>query len=530
MTVERIRSSYGLDRQGIVNVRREHWNHNTPTLYEDIVRREEGNITHLGPVAVQTGFHTGRAAKDKFIVEEPETKGRIWWGEGNRPFSQEAFENMFRRLQAYLQSRDVWIQDCFAGTDERYRLPIRIVTLTAWHSLFARNLFIQAEPEELADHVPEFTVLHAPYFQAIPEVDHTNSEAFILLNLARKLVLIGGTAYAGEIKKSIFTVLNYLLPQENVLSMHCSANMGVDGDVAIFFGLSGTGKTTLSADPKRRLIGDDEHGWSEDGVFNFEGGCYAKVIRLSPESEPEIYATTKRFGTILENVAYDPITRRLDLDDDALTENTRAAYHITAIPNALEDGKGRNPHNVVMLTADAFGVMPPIARLTPEQAMYHFISGYTAKVGGTEAGLKEPQAAFSACFGAPFMVLHPSRYAELLAERIRKHKSSCWLINTGWTGGPYGTGHRIAIEHTRAMLAAALEGKLDEKSFHRDEIFGLDVPDAVPGIPAEVLDPRKTWSDGKAYDDKARDLVERFRENFTQFEGKTPPEVAQAGP
>jgi len=312
--------------------------------------------------------------------------------------------------------------------------------------------------------------------------------------------------------------------------MHCSANMGVDGDVAVFFGLSGTGKTTLSADPRRRLIGDDEHGWSEDGVFNFEGGCYAKVIRLSPESEPEIYATTKRFGTILENVAYDPITRRLDLDDDALTENTRAAYHITAIPNALEEGKGGHPNNVVMLTADAFGVMPPIARLTPEQAMYHFISGYTAKVGGTEAGVKEPQATFSACFGAPFMVLHPSRYAELLAERIRKQKSSCWLINTGWTGGPYGTGHRIAIEHTRAMLAAALEGKLDEESFHRDEIFGLDVPDAVPGVPAEVLDPRKTWSDGKAYDDKAHELVERFRENFGHFEGETPPEVAQAGP
>ena len=529
MTVERIRSSYGLDRQGIVNVRREHWNHNTPTLYEDIVRREEGNITHLGPVAVQTGFHTGRAAKDKFIVEEPETKDRIWWGEGNRSISQEAFENMFRRLQAYLQSRDVWIQDCFAGTDERYRLPIRIVTLTAWHSLFARNLFIQAEPEELADHVPEFTVLHAPYFQAIREVDGTNSEAFILINLARKLVLIGGTAYAGEIKKSIFTVLNYLLPHENVLSMHCSANMGGDGDVAIFFGLSGTGKTTLSADPHRRLIGDDEHGWSEDGVFNFEGGCYAKVIRLSRESEPEIYATTERFGTILENVAYDPITRRLDLNGDALTENTRAAYHITAIPNALEEGKGGHPRNLIMLTADAFGVMPPIARLTPEQAMYHFISGYTAKVGGTEAGVREPQATFSACFGAPFMVLHPSRYADLLAARIREHQTRCWLVNTGWTGGPYGIGQRIAIEHTRAMLAAALEGELDDTAFRRDEVFGLDVPESVPDVPKGVLDPRGTWSDSKAYDEKARELVGRFRENFEQFTGKMPPEVGEAG-
>ncbi|MCK4301643.1 MAG: phosphoenolpyruvate carboxykinase (ATP), partial [candidate division Zixibacteria bacterium] len=373
MPVKRLFSKYGLENHGITNVSKVHWNHNTPMLYEDIIRRNEGQLAHLGPIVVRTGLHTGRAAKDKFIVEDPEHRDKVWWGKVNKPFSTDRFDLIFRRLQAYLQGRELYVQDCYAGRDKQYRLPVRVVTETAWHSLFARTMLIQARWDELENHTPQFTVLHVPNFQAIPEIDGTNSEAFILLNLQQMLVLIGGTSYAGEIKKSVFTVLNYLLPQENVLSMHCSANVGPDGDAALFFGLSGTGKTTLSADPNRRLVGDDEHGWSSTGIFNFEGGCYAKVINLSPESEPEIYATTRRFGTILENVGFDTITRRLDLNDASLTENTRAAYPLSHIPNTLGESMAGHPRNVIMLTADAFGVMPPIARLTPEQAMYHFI-------------------------------------------------------------------------------------------------------------------------------------------------------------
>ena len=527
---QRLKSSYGLDNSGIIHVRHEHWNHNTPLLYEDVMRNNEGHMVHLGPIVVRTGLHTGRAADDKFIVEEPDTKNDVWWGTVNKPISQRHFENMFRRVQAYLQDRDVWIQDCYAGADSRYRLPIRVITVRAWHSMFARNMFIQANPEELVDHVPEFTVLHVPTFQAIPEVDGTNSEAFILLNISRRLVLIGGTFYAGEIKKSVFTVLNYLLPAQKVLSMHCSANVGSDNDVAIFFGLSGTGKTTLSADPNRKLIGDDEHGWSDDGVFNFEGGCYAKVIRLSEESEPEIYATTREFGTILENVGYDVITRRLDLDDDTLTENTRAAYSLSAIPNTVPSGMAGHPKNIVMLTADAFGVLPPIARLSPEQAMYHFMSGYTAKVAGTEAGVTEPSATFSACFGAPFMVRPPFYYAELLAEKIKRHDAKCWLVNTGWTGGPYGVGHRMPIEHTRALLDAALEGRLDNAQYERDPVFGVEVPTACEGVPSEILQPRNTWGDPEAYDAKARHLAGLFHDNFEQFASEVPDKVKEAGP
>ncbi len=530
MPVKRLFSKYGLENHGITNVRKVHWNHNTPILYEDIVRNGEGCLAHLGPIVVRTGLHTGRAARDKFIVEEPESKELVWWGKVNRPFSVESFELLFRRLQAYLQGRDLYVQDCFAGYDPQYRLPIRVITETAWHSLFARNMFIQALPEQLVEHVPEFTVLHVPNFQAIPEIDGTNSEAFIIISLSRKLVLIGGTSYGGEIKKSIFTVLNYLLPQENVLSMHCSANIGPDNDVALFFGLSGTGKTTLSADPDRKLIGDDEHGWSARGVFNFEGGCYAKVINLSAESEPEIYATTRRFGTILENVGIDVITRRLDLNDASLTENTRAAYPISHIPNALRESMAGHPANVIMLTADAFGVMPPIGRLTPEQAMYHFISGYTAKVAGTESGITEPQATFSACFGAPFMVLHPTRYAELLAQKIRKHKVNCWLVNTGWTGGPYGVGTRMKIEHTRALLNAALDGTLDKVPFEEDPIFGVQVPTSCPGVPEQVLKPRSTWADTEAYDHKAQYLAGLFADNFSEYESQVPQQVKVAGP
>jgi len=530
MTIEHIRSSYGLENHGLLNVRQAHWNHNTPSLYEDILRRGEGHLAHLGPIVVRTGLHTGRAAKDKFIVKEPSSSDKVWWGKANVPVTTQIFENMFRRLQSYLQDREIWVQDCFAGHDPRYRMPVRVVNIEAWHSLFARNMFIQATPEELKNHVPEFTILHAPTFQAIPEVDGTHSEAFILLNLARKLVLIGGTSYAGEIKKSIFSVLNYLLPQKNVLSMHCSANLGHDGDVAIFFGLSGTGKTTLSADPNRQLIGDDEHGWSKDGIFNFEGGCYAKVIKLSQESEPEIYETTRKFGTILENVSYDHVTRRLDLDDDSLTENTRAAYPLSHIPNVCQEGMGGHPKNIIMLTADAFGVLPPISRMTPEQSMYHFISGYTAKLAGTEKGVMEPTATFSSCFGAPFMMLHPSNYAELLADKIREHNVDCWLVNTGWTGGPYGQGHRMPIKHTRMLLNAALDGSLKSASFVKDPVFGLETPTACDGVPSEILNPKNTWEDKAAYDAKANHLAELFNKNFEEFSDGVSQEVKNAGP
>ena len=529
--MEHVRSKYGLENLGITNIHREHWNHNTSALYEAIIRRREGVIVHLGPIAVRTGQYTGRAAKDKFIVEEEHTKDKVWWGTVNHPFLWEKFQLLFHRLLAYLQGKELFIQDCFAGQDSRYQIPIRIITETAWHNLFARNIFIQALPEQLADHVPKFTVLHVPNFHAVPEVDGTRSEAFIIINLGMQLVLVGGTSYAGEIKKSIFTVLNYLLPQEDVMTMHCSANQSLDGEVAVFFGLSGTGKTTLSADPRRKLIGDDEHGWSDHGVFNFEGGCYAKVIRLSKDSEPEIYETTRKFGTILENVAYNDITRRLNLDDDTLTENTRAAYPISHIPNALRERVGGHPKNIIMLTSDAFGVMPPIAKLTPEQAMYHFLSGYTAKLAGTEKGMgKEPEATFSACFGAPFMVLHPSAYAKLLNDKIRKHKVNCWLVSTGWSGGPYGTGQRMKIEHSRAVVNAALDGSLDTVEYREDQVFGFQVPISCPGVPREILTPRDTWSSPEEYDKKAHHLAGLFRENLKKLGDQVPSEAAKAGP
>ncbi len=523
-------STYGLENHELTNVGDVYWNLHTPELYEHVVRNGEGQVAHLGPIVTRTGLHTGRAAKDKFIVEESENKDLVWWGPVNKSIGVDKWDQMFRRLQAYLQGRNLYVQDVFAGADPNYRLPVRIINQLAYHNLFARTMFIRATHEEQKVHEPQFTVLHAPYFQAIPEVDGTYSSAFILLNLRRKMVLIGGTHYSGEMKKSIFSVMNFLLPQENVMSMHCSANVGEAGDVAVFFGLSGTGKTTLSADPKRKLVGDDEHGWSEDGVFNFEGGCYAKVIRLSEESEPDIYATTRRFGTILENVAYDSVTRQLDLDDASLTQNTRAAYPLTHIDNIVPSGMAGHPKNVIMLTCDAFGVMPPLSRMTPAQAMYHFVSGYTAKVAGTESGITEPQATFSACFGAPFMVLHPSRYAELLAEKVRKHDVSCWLVNTGWTGGPFGVGERMSIKHTRALLNAALEGQLDDVEFEEDPIFGLQVPKTCPGVPSEVLNPRNTWSDKTAYDDKAKMLAGLFVENFAEYASKCSDEVKAAGP
>ncbi len=528
--VGRAVSRYGLDQYGIHNFDTAYWNLPTPALYEQAIRRQEGTVAHMGPLVVRTGHHTGRTPKDRFIVREPSSESRIWWGKINQPFSEEHFTGVHRRLLAYLQGGDLFVQDCYVGADPNFRRRIRVISENAWHSLFARNMFIRPPLEDLADFQPDFTIIQAPHFHADPATDGTRSEAFILLHFGRRLVLIGGTAYAGEIKKSVFTIMNYVLPQDGVLPMHASANVGSAGDSAIFFGLSGTGKTTLSADPERTLIGDDEHGWSDDGIFNFEGGCYAKVIRLSREGEPEIYETTRRFGTVLENVTIDPVTHRLDLDDESLTENTRGAYPITYIPNASQTGVAGHPRDIVMLTCDAFGVLPPIARLSVPQAMYHFLSGYTAKVAGTEQGVIEPEVTFSTCFGAPFMPQHPTVYAKMLGEKIERHKVRVWLVNTGWTGGPYGVGSRMKLSYTRAMLRAALEGKLDAVAYSRDAVFGLDVPMECAGVPREVLTPRGTWRDGQAYDRKARELAGRFRENFKEFEKHVTADVRNAAP
>jgi phosphoenolpyruvate carboxykinase (ATP) len=478
------------------------------------VRRSEGIFSDHGALIVDTGEHTGRAAKDKAIVREPSSEEQVFWGEVNKEFSPEKFNALKARMMAHAKGMDIFVQDTFAGADPRYRLPVRIITEFAWHSLFARTMFIN---DEVADHRPEFTIINFPSFRAEPELDGTRSPTFILMDFNQRLVLIGGTSYAGETKKSVFSILNYLLPQRGVMSMHCSANVGDRGDVAIFFGLSGTGKTTLSADPERKLIGDDEHGWSDDGVFNFEGGCYAKVIKLSPEAEPDIYRTTRMFGTVIENVVYDPQTRALDLDDASKTENTRAAYPLESIPNIVPEGHAGHPQNIIMLTADAFGVLPPVSRLTPEQAMYHFLSGYTAKIAGTEKGVTEPQATFSTCFGAPFMVLHPGVYADLLGKKMAEHKVNCWLVNTGWSGGPYGEGQRMKISYTRAMIRAILTGTLASVETQPDPVFGLNIPVSCPDVPPEVLIPRNTWKDKAAYDEKARDLARRFNENFKKY-------------
>jgi len=526
-----IRGEYGLDNLGIKNLNNAYWNLTTPSLYEHIIRRREGLVAHLGPIVVRTGSFTGRSPHDKFIVKEAGSEKNIWWGEINRPFEESNFQNLWYRLLAYLQGNDIYIQDCYAGSDERYRLPLRIITEYAWHSLFARNMFLRIRDQEaLRRFKPQYTIISLPKFHAVPELDGANSEAFIIVNLAKKLVLIGGTSYAGEIKKSVFTLMNYLLPEKRVLPMHCSANVGKKGDTAIFFGLSGTGKTTLSADPGRALIGDDEHGWSENGIFNFEGGCYAKVIRLSPEAEPEIYATTRKFGTILENVAIDSYTRQTDLDDATFTENTRASYPITHLDNIIPESKAGHPQNLIFLTADAFGVLPPLSRLSKEQAMYQFLLGYTAKVAGTERGVTEPQATFSTCFGAPFMPQHPSVYAKLLGENIENHQVRCWLVNTGWTGGPYGVGHRMSIKYTRALLNSALKGRLNDVEYKTDPIFGLAVPQTCPGVPSEILMPKNTWKDPEAYDKKAQELARSFIENFRQYETHVSEAVRAAGP
>ncbi|HSL92452.1 MAG TPA: phosphoenolpyruvate carboxykinase (ATP), partial [Candidatus Limnocylindrales bacterium] len=507
------------------------WNLSVSALVEQSVRRREGHLAATGPLVVRTGEYTGRSPNDRFFVREPGSEGAIFWGKINRPFDAEKYESLRARLFAYLEGRELFVQECHVGADEGHRLPIRIITEMAWHSLFARNMFIPVtDREALLRHVPGFTVISAPGFHSRPEMDGTRSEVFILIHFGRKEVLIGGSLYAGEIKKSIFTVMNYLLPPKGVLPMHCAASYGRDDrDVAVLFGLSGTGKTTLSADPERTLVGDDEHGWSDRGVFNFEGGCYAKVIKLSPEMEPEIHRTTGMFGTILENVGMDTESRRIDLDDATLTENTRASYPLSSIPRVSTDGAVGHPKHIVMLTADAFGVLPPISAMTTDQAMYHFLSGYTAKVAGTERGVVAPQATFSACFGAPFMALHPSIYARLLGEKVAAHKAKVWLLNTGWTGGPYGKGHRMSIDHTRAMLRAALSGKLDGVEMREDPVFGLRIPASCPGVQPGVLDPRSTWKDRAAYDETARMLAGMFDENFAQYAGQVEPQVRAAG-
>lgn len=497
-------------------------------LIEMAISRGEGLLSASGALVVSTGRYTGRSPEDKFIVDSAAVHHEIGWGPVNKPFSPERYDALNRKLRAYLKNRRQFIFDGYAGADPRFRLPLRVVTELAWQNAFAQQLFLKPSPDELHRHEPGLTVTCVPRFKAVPEADGTRSEAFIILNLEKREVLIGGTEYAGEIKKSVFTALNYILPHESVLPMHCSANVGPRGDTALFFGLSGTGKTTLSADPERRLVGDDEHGWSQDGIFNFEGGCYAKCMHLSRENEPQIWEAI-RFGAVLENVVLDPVTREVDFDNDELTENTRAAYPVEYIPGAIVPGVAAHPGVILFLAADAFGVLPPVARLTPEQVMYHFLSGYTSKLAGTERGVTVPEATFSTCFGAPFLPLPPMVYARLLGEKIRKHKATVYLVNTGWSGGPYGVGQRISLKHTRAIVRAVLDGKLDRAGFTPDPIFRVLVPDSCPGVPDEILRPPEIWADRTAYDEQARRLAARFIGNFRKYAGVAP-EIAAAGP
>ena len=496
-------------------------------LVEAALRRGEAELAAGGSLVAGTGKRTGRSPKDKFTTKDAFTENKVAWGSANQPFPPDKFDALYERVLDHLKGKELFVQDLFCGADPQYTLPIQVINEYAWHSLFVRQLFIRPTAEELKTHQPEFTIVSAPSFKADPKRDGTNGEVFVLVNFSKKLALIGGTEYAGEMKKVIFGVMNFVLPERNVFPMHCSANVGADGVTALFFGLSGTGKTTLSADPGRRLIGDDEHGWSATDVFNFEGGCYAKCIRLSPETEPQIY-NALHFGSVLENVVLDPVTRIPDYDDESKTENTRAAYPVEFIDNAMIPGVGGHPKNLVFLTADAFGVLPPVSKLTPEQAMYHFMSGYTAKVAGTEAGITEPQATFSTCFGAPFMPRAPKVYAEMLGQRLREHKAQCWLVNTGWQGGPYGVGKRMSLPYTRAMVNALVEGKLAGVEFEVEPSFGLSIPKSCPGVPPGLLNPRNSWKDKAAYDKVAADLSVRFAKNFEQFEA--PPEVKAAAP
>jgi len=528
--------SVSLSSQGIESSATIHANLGTAALVEHALANGEGRLAAGGPLVVETGKHTGRSAKDKFIVRDAETEDSVWWGKVNVPMTPEHFAALKADFLAALAEKDtLYVADLFGGSQPEHRARVRVINELAWHNLFIRTLLVRPTANELEGFAPEYTIIDLPSFRADPARHGCRGETVIAVNLSEKLILIGGTKYAGEMKKSVFGILNYLLPARGVMPMHCSANVGPDGKTAVFFGLSGTGKTTLSADASRTLIGDDEHGWSDTAVFNFEGGCYAKMIRLSEEAEPEIYATTRMFGTVLENVVMDEDTRRLDLDDNSLAENSRGAYPIESIPNTSEHNLGPVPSNVVMLTADAFGVLPPIARLTPDQAMYHFLSGYTAKVAGTEIGVTEPEATFSTCFGAPFMPRHPSVYGNLLKERIAKGSVQCWLLNTGWTGGKYGVGKRMPIKATRALLNAALNGKLDDVEFRKDPNFGFDVPVSVPalaeqGIDQTILDPRATWADKGAYDASAAKLVQLFVDNFAQFEAHVDEGVRQAAP
>jgi phosphoenolpyruvate carboxykinase (ATP) len=524
-------SGTGLDAQGLTPTGTVHWNLVAPQLIQRAVERGEGQLADMGPFTAVTTPHTGRSPKDKFIVREPSAEHDVDWGAVNQPIAPEHFATLLADVRKYLDGRDeLFVQDLYCGADPKHRLSVRYVSPNAWHMAFVRNMFIRPELSALMDFVPNFTVLHAPEFQADPARHGTRTGTFIVLNLAQRMILIGGTRYAGELKKAMFTVMNYYMPKNGVLSMHCSANIGDSGDTALFFGLSGTGKTTLSADPQRYLVGDDEHGWSPDGVFNYEGGCYAKVINLSPEGEPDIYATTQMFGTILENVVLDPATSRVQFADQSITENTRASYPLSYIRNHVPGGRGGHPKNVVFLCADAFGVVPPVARLTREQAMYYFLSGYTAKVAGTERGVTEPQATFSACFGAVFLVWPATKYAQMLGQLLAEHDATVWLVNTGWTGGPAGVGSRMKLGYTRAMVQALLKGDLNHVPTETDPVFGLHVPTAIPGVPAEVLKPRDTWADKAAYDAQADKLAAMFRENFKKFESAVGKEVLAAGP
>jgi phosphoenolpyruvate carboxykinase (ATP) len=522
---------FSLTNQGIKTGAQVHWNLGTAPLVEAALINGEGHLAKDGPLVVKTGAHTGRSAKDKFIVCDSETEDTIWWGKTNVAMKPDHFAVLKTDFMAAVAEREtLYVADLYGGSQPEHRVNVRVINELAWHNLFIRTLLVRPQTAELEGFLPEYTIIDLPSFRADPTRHGTRSETVIAVNFTEKLILIGGTAYAGEMKKSVFGLLNYLLPVEGIMPMHCSANIGPKGDTAIFFGLSGTGKTTLSADASRTLIGDDEHGWSDSAVFNFEGGCYAKMIRLSPEAEPEIFATTKRFGTVLENVVMDPESRELNFDDASLAENSRGSYPIEFIPNASADNLGPVPKNVIMLTADAYGVLPPIARLTPEQAMYHFLSGYTARVAGTEIGVTEPEATFSTCFGAPFMPRHPSVYGNLLKERIAKGGVTCWLVNTGWTGGKYGEGSRMPIKATRALLNAALDGALTNAAFRTDPNFGFAVPVAVDGVDNAILDPRSTWADKAAYDATAKKLVGQFVDNFAQFADHVDDAVRQSAP
>lgn len=526
-----ISSEYGLEHHGLTNTGTQHWNLAPAQLIELAVERGEGELAASGGFVAITGEHTGRSPKDKFTVKDDITADRMWWGDVNRPVTEEQFDRLYARLTAYYQGRDLFVQDVQVASHPEYQMPVRVITQNAWHNLFAYNMFLRLDTAELTKAEPAFTVIQAPDFLADPEIEGTNSPTFIFVSYKRKLVLIGGSKYAGEIKKSIFTVMNYTLPENGVLPMHCSANVNANEEVTLFFGLSGTGKTTLSSDPDRKLIGDDEHGWGSDGVFNFEGGCYAKAIRLREEYEPLIYRASRRFGTILENVWIDPDTREIDYDNNIYTENTRVSYPLDFLPNVVEGGRAGHPNNVFFLTADAFGVLPPISKLTREQTMYYFLSGYTSKLGGTERGLgKEPLATFSACFGAPFLSLHPGVYVDMLGEKVDENNASVWLINTGWTGGPYGEGERMHLPYTRAMARAAMNGQLDNVPMKEDPIFGLLIPEAIEGVPSEILFPRNTWKDADAYDKTAEDLVERFAQNFELYKDDVSDEVAAGAP